>query len=64
MHYFAIIKYTVQVVFAFGVTAFAMTMIGLGGPLEVYLPIVTGIIGYMLPNPSLKKRVANAVPPV
>lgn len=54
--HFPIIKYLVQVIFAFGVTGFSMGMLITGKPVEIYLPVITGIIGYMLPNPSLKGR--------
>ena len=54
--YFPVIKYIVQVCFSASVAVFSMTMLATGSPVEIYLPVVTGIVGYWLPQPSLKHK--------
>lgn len=45
-------KFIVQVALTTGISAFAITMLSLGKPEGVYLPVLTGLIGYWLPSPD------------
>ena len=56
-----LVKFTAQVVISAAVTAFCMAMIivekdnpGTNGE-GIYLPIISGILGYWLPNPDYSK---------
>lgn len=68
-----LIKFTIQVLISAGVTAFCMTMIAVQNSDKekngegIYLPIISGILGYWLPNPDyskiLPKRTSGKVIP-
>lgn len=45
-------KFIVQVALTTGIAAFTITMLALGKPEGVYLPVLTGLIGYWLPSPD------------
>lgn len=54
--HFPVIKFIVQVCFSASVAGFSMAMLAAGNPVEIYLPVLTGIVGYWLPQPSLKHK--------
>lgn len=64
--HFPVIKFIVQVCFSASVLAFTMVMLATGETVEIYLPVLTGLVGYWLPQPSLKPRTvmqqSNTVP--
>lgn len=45
-------KFAVQVALTTAISAFTMTMLALGKPEGVYLPVLTGLVGYWLPAPD------------
>ncbi len=51
-HYSRMMKFLVQVGITGTMTAFTITMLAMGKPEGVYLPVLTGIIGYWLPAPE------------
>ena len=54
---FALMKFGTQVTVSLGVLGFSMGMLASGlGETQVYLPLVTAIVGYWLPQPSLKLK--------
>jgi len=58
---FAIAKFALQALVSLSVLAFCMSMLASGGgSTEVYLPLVSGIVGYWLPQPSLKRKAADS----
>lgn len=57
-----IYKFFVQVMVSLIVMIFSMTMIVLGKDTNVYIPIITGTLGYWMPQPSPKlKKVIESV---
>lgn len=54
--HFPVIKFVIQALFSFSVAGFAMGMLITEQPVEIYLPVLTGILGYWLPQPSLKDK--------
>jgi hypothetical protein len=48
------LRFYAQTGISVSVLAFTMGMLASGGAKEVYLPILTGIVGYWLPQPSAK----------
>ncbi len=54
--HFPVIKFVIQALFSFSVAGFAMGMLITGQPVEIYLPVLTGVLGYWLPQPSLKDK--------
>jgi len=58
---FAIAKFALQALVSLSVLGFCMYMLVSGdGTTEVYLPLVSGIVGYWLPQPSLKRKAADS----
>jgi hypothetical protein len=54
---FAIIKFSAQILISASVLVFSMCMIAFGnGSTDIYLPLMSGIVGYWLPQPSLKRK--------
>lgn len=53
---FPVLKFALQAVFSFVVAIFVMVMLARGAEVGVYLPVLTGIVGYWLPNPSLHRK--------
>jgi hypothetical protein len=49
-----IYKFMIQVIVSFMVMIFSMAMIVLGKDTNVYIPILTGTLGYWMPQPSPK----------
>jgi len=54
-------NFAAQALLSAGVTIFCMTMIGLEGKEGIYFPVVTGILGYWLPNPSFSKMTPKKI---
>jgi hypothetical protein len=54
-HHSRMMRFGVQVAFSGALAAFTITMLVTGKPAEVYLPVLTGIIGYWLPAPEYSK---------
>ena len=54
-HRSRMIRFGVQVAFSGALAAFTITMLMTGKPPDVYLPVLTGIIGYWLPAPEYSK---------
>lgn len=54
-------KFIVQVALTMSITAFTITMLALGKPEGVYLPVLTGLIGYWLPSPDTNQLRARTV---
>jgi len=48
-------RFGVQVAFSGALAAFTITMLVTGRPADVYLPVLTGIIGYWLPAPEYSR---------
>ena len=44
--------YYLQGAISFSVMVFCMVQLGRGQPSDVYLPVLTGTLGYWLPNPK------------
>lgn len=54
---FAILKFSAQMCISLTVLIFAIFMLALGdGKTEVYLPVITGIVAYWLPQPTIKHK--------
>jgi hypothetical protein len=58
---FSLVKFIVQVIISFTVLIFSIFMLIKFKQTEVYLPVLTGIVGYWLPQPSLKYRTNEPV---
>jgi hypothetical protein len=60
-------NFAAQALLSVGVTIFCMTMIGIKGEdgkdnkEGFYLPVITGILGYWLPNPSFSKATPKKI---
>lgn len=54
-HHSRMTRFAVQVAMSGTVLAFTITMLALGKPEGVYLPVLTGILGYWLPAPDSSK---------
>jgi hypothetical protein len=54
-HRSRMMRFGVQVAFSGALAAFTITMLVTGKPADVYLPVLTGIIGYWLPAPEYSK---------
>jgi hypothetical protein len=54
-HHSRMTRFAVQVGISGTVLAFTITMLALGKPEGVYLPVLTGILGYWLPAPDSSK---------
>lgn len=54
-HRSRMMKFAVQVGISGTITAFTIAMLALGKPEGVYLPVLTGILGYWLPAPEYSK---------
>jgi hypothetical protein len=54
-HQSRMMRFIVQVGITGTVTAFTITMLAMGKPEGVYLPVLTGILGYWLPAPEYSK---------
>lgn len=53
--HFSILKFSIQVVISLLALFFAMYMIIFeDASSQVYLPVITGIVGYWLPQPTVK----------
>ena len=62
-HHSRMMRFAVQVGISGTVTAFTIAMLAMGKPEGVYLPVLTGILGYWLPAPEYSKS-RTAKPPV
>lgn len=49
---FTLSTYYLQGAISFSVMLFCMVQLGRGQPSDVYLPVLTGTLGYWLPNPK------------
>ena len=54
-HHSRMMRFAVQVGISGTVTAFTIAMLAIGKPEGVYLPVLTGILGYWLPAPEYAK---------
>lgn len=54
-HRSRMMRFAVQVGISGTVTAFTVAMLAMGKPEGVYLPVLTGILGYWLPAPEYSK---------
>lgn len=54
-------RFWVQVAMTATVTTFCITMIAVEGKEGVYLPILTGLVGYWLPAPDSRIRRSSAL---
>ncbi len=54
-HHSRMMRFAVQVGISGTVTAFTIAMLAIGKPEGVYLPVLTGILGYWLPAPEYSK---------
>ena len=54
-HHSRMMRFVVQVAITGTITAFTMSMLAIGKPEGVYLPVLTGILGYWLPAPEYAK---------
>lgn len=54
-HHSRMMRFAVQVGLSGTVTAFTIAMLAIGKPEGVYLPVLTGILGYWLPAPEYSK---------
>jgi hypothetical protein len=52
-------RFAVQIAISGSITAFSMGMLIRGGDPGVYLPVLTGILGYWLPSPDSSKQTAG-----
>ena len=62
-----IYKFFIQVIVSLMVMIFCMGMIALGKDTNVYIPILTGTLGYWMPQPSPKsgkaiEQARNTIP--
>jgi len=62
------VKFVIQVIVSAGVTIFCMTMISVRTGLDndqkvegIYLPIISGILGYWLPNPDYSNLIPKKI---
>ena len=63
-HHSRMMRFAVQVGISGTVTAFTIAMLAMGKPEGVYLPVLTGILGYWLPAPEYSKlRTSKPVAP-
>ena len=54
-HQSRMMRFVIQVAITGAVTAFTISMLAMGKPEGVYLPVLTGILGYWLPAPEYSK---------
>ena len=54
-HHSRMMRFVVQVAITGTITAFTISMLAIGKPEGVYLPVLTGILGYWLPAPEYAK---------
>lgn len=54
-HHSRMMRFAVQVGISGTITAFTIAMLAIGKPEGVYLPVLTGILGYWLPAPEYAK---------
>ena len=54
-HQSRMMRFIVQVAITGTITAFTVSMLVIGKPEGVYLPVLTGILGYWLPAPEYSK---------
>jgi hypothetical protein len=52
--------FTVQIIVSASIMIFSMVQLAKGEPIEVYLPVMTGISGYWLPAPKNKSTETKA----
>lgn len=53
------VKFATQVTFGLITVATSIVFMAVGGSTSVWLPILTGTVGYFLPNPSFPTQVNN-----
>lgn len=62
-HQSRMMRFLIQVAITGTVTAFTISMLAMGKPEGVYLPVLTGILGYWLPAPEYSKlRIPKPIP--
>ena len=49
------VRFFTQTGISLSVMGFCMAMLATGEKTEIYLPVLTGIVGYWLPQPSAKR---------